>query len=64
MKIQDIIKDTDWIDSDEKQYWLDLLPTMDRDQQRRLVQILHKEDSSLKDFNLEFMTSYGESVKI
>lgn len=61
MKIEEIINNCEELDKEEKSYWLDILPTMDKFQQERLASIILKtEIYKLKEFNLEFMVNWEE----
>jgi hypothetical protein len=59
MKIEKIINNYSEIDQGDKQFFLDMLPTMSLDNQKRLCKlILHKE--SLKNFVIEYFVNWKD----
>ena len=49
--ITSLINNTDSMDVNEKQYWIDILPTMTEEQTKRLVDILETEKRNLEELD-------------
>lgn len=54
-----LILNTESMDDDERQYWFDIMPSMNEDQINRLFEILDTERQKL----LELETKYQEEIK-
>ena len=61
--LKPLITDTESMDDDEKQYWLDILPSMTYEQTRRLLDILIVETKKLIELELQYQQEIRELNK-
>jgi uncharacterized protein YsxB (DUF464 family) len=59
-QLVNLIKDTESMDDNEKQYWFDVLPTMSDEQVDRLFAILQSEKDKLD----ELEKKYQEEIRV